>query len=198
GKNTDAVVLDLAGTKAEILKAVAKVMPGGNYISGHPMAGNEKTGLAGAEKGKFKKAAFVLIPHRGTRKVWLERITQLIRKLGARPIIMKAEEHDRLIALTSHLPYALALGLMNLAGKKGMRNKHFDDLVGGSFRGATRVVQSPTDLTLDMFLTNKSNVTSAIDGLIDELKTLKKYVRTGNDRELRKIINKSKVNRSKL
>lgn len=197
-KKPEAAVVDMAGTRMEIMDAVSSVMNRGNFIGAHPLAGNQVEGLEGAGKGKFKDCVFALTLLRGTEKAWLNTVNRLILKLGARPVLMKADEHDRLITLTSHLPYALAVGLMNLAAERGMNRKHFRDLIGGSFMGSTRVALSPEDLTMDMFFTNKTNLVKAMDGMIDNLTDMRKILADNDEQALRKLVRKAKTKRQKF
>jgi prephenate dehydrogenase len=110
-----AAILDTAGTKGEILDIVSKCGRRVNYVGGHPMAGDERSGLESAQRGKFVGCTFILTPSEDTDQEWFYTVMHLITRLRAKPVMMSAEEHDRLIALTSHLPYALSLALLNTA-----------------------------------------------------------------------------------
>jgi len=189
------IILDVGGTKSEIIKTILNHNANINIIGGHPIAGTEKEGIYGSKSSLFKKTVFVLTPIKGVKAEFVDVIKTLIKKLDATPLIMSPAEHDRLIAKTSQLPYALSLGLMNLAAKEGTK---FRKLIGGSYKSATRVALSSPELTLDMFLTNKPEINLAIDKMIIELDKLKYLIGTGNEVELRTIINRAKKNREKI
>ncbi len=189
------IILDVGGTKSEILKSISNIKSEASFIGGHPITGAENTGIHGAKKGLFANSNFALTPAAGVRAEDINKIESLIRKLGADPIIMTPTEHDRLIAATSHLPYALSMALINLAIKESNKSKKFRYLIGGSFRSATRVAMSSPELTLDMFKTNQKEVTKAIDKIIHELVTLKKSINNGNETQLKSIINKARRSR---
>jgi len=194
----DAVILDVGSTKAGILRKASQLGPGLDFIGGHPLTGTEKSGLESAETGRFVDTVFVLIPSKRTKQQSLELIIRLVRSLGAKPLTMTAEEHDRLIALTSHLPYLFALALMNRSLKYGKRNKKLWHLVAGSFRSATRVALSSPELTLDMFLTNRRNLAKLIDEMRSELSFWKRLVGSGNESKLRKLILRAKKRREQI
>jgi prephenate dehydrogenase len=181
-------ILDMAGTKVEILEAVSKCGCAVNYIGGHPLAGSEKIGLDAAERQKFAGRTFVLTPSESVSKDWLDTVMHLISMLGAKPMIMSAEEHDRLIALTSHLPYALSLALMQMFAECKESNHNVGNLAAGSFKSATRVAGSSPELTLDMFLTNRDNITIVLDDIISHLSALKDIIQSGDEASLSELI----------
>lgn len=189
GINDSAAVLDVAGTKTEIFDAVSRCGRKVNYIGGHPMAGDERRGIESAEPHKFVGRPFILIPFsREVDEEWLYTIMHLLTKLRAKPIIMSAEEHDRLIARTSHLPYAVSLALMQTIVGGGGSNGATKHLIGGSLISATRVAASSPELTLDMFMTNRGNIVSAVDEMITGLAELKEIIRSGNEGSLMNLI----------
>ncbi len=189
------IILDVGGSKSKMLKIISKIKSDASFIGGHPIAGSEKEGILAAKKGLFNNVSFVLTPTKDAKPENVNKIKNLVRKLGARPIIMTASEHDRLIASTSHLPYVLSLALMNIAIKKIQKTDKFRKLIGGSFKSATRVAMSSPVLTMDMFKTNRKEVTKSIDNMINELVMLKKTLNNGNETHLKSIINKAGKNR---
>ncbi|MFQ6008714.1 MAG: prephenate dehydrogenase [Candidatus Zixiibacteriota bacterium] len=189
-RSRNMAILDVGSTKVEILKAVSMVKASVNFIGGHPITGSEEYGLRAAKSGRFKNTSFVLVPSQGTKKEWLDIVASLVRCLGAKPVIMKAEKHDRIIALTSNLPYVVSLSLLHLAMKHGKKDKAFWGMVGGSFRSATRVAASSTDLTVDMLLTNRDQVSRIVEELITELQSLKEMVESKDERRLGLLVKK--------
>ena len=188
--NENIAILDVAGTKMEILRTVAEQYPRADYVSGHPLIGTEKCGLQAALSGMFKNTTFVLVPAKGARNESLGTIRRVVEGLGATPLIMKADEHDRLIALTSNLPYLFALSLTNLAMKYAKKHRSIWNLIGGSFRSATRVAASSPELTLDMFMTNRREIPTIIDEVIAEFTSLKEMIEREDETALKALIRK--------
>lgn len=196
--NADTAILDVGGTKSEILKTASRLGISARYIGGHPIAGSENYGLSSAAPGKFKNQTFALIPSETTNEHWLHTIKALVKGLGATPLILTAEEHDRLIALTSHLPYVISLALVRLAARHTDQSGNVWNLMGGSFRSATRVAASAPDLTLDMFLTNRKTIPPAIDELIAQLATIRKIIDAGDEKSLHTLVTKVRQHNQKL
>lgn len=184
---TETIVLDVAGTKAEITEAAAKLsIP--NFIGGHPMAGTERSGLEAARGDLFEAATFVLCPPDSADREATAALADFISRIGARPLILKPDQHDRLVALTSHLPYALSLALATVAGTAQSRDDQIARLLAGSFRDATRVAASDADLTVDMFLTNRSRLDTVLEGMIAQLQLLRTILDRADGKELRDYV----------
>ncbi|MFQ6002383.1 MAG: prephenate dehydrogenase [Candidatus Zixiibacteriota bacterium] len=194
----ETVVLDVGSTKVEILRRVSELDQRINFIGGHPLAGSEKCGLKAAQAGKFANTTFVLIPFPETKSEWVSTVKKLVRSLGAKPLFMTAEEHDRLIALTSSLPYLFSIALMHQAAKYEEKYKKIWDLVGGSFISATRVARSSPGLTLDMFLANRKNVGNVIEQMMVELANLKQMIEKGEEKTLKNLIKQVKKKREMI
>ncbi len=193
-----AAVMDVAGTKSNIVHLVTRQERAVTYIGGHPMAGDEGAGLGAASAGKFAGCTFVLTPIANADNGWMETVTQLVESIDAHPVVMSPEAHDRIIAATSHLPYALSVALMRVAARRTETDKALPSLIGGSFKSAARVAASSPDLTRDMFLTNRRNVVCAIEELIMELNVLKDAIGRGREPFLSNMIAESRDLRQRL
>jgi prephenate dehydrogenase len=141
------------------------------------MAGREVAGPEAASAGLFRGAAW-LVTTDGATAGDLADIEALIRLLGARPVRMTAAEHDRAVALVSHLPQLLAAGLMNEATDRG----EVLDLVAGSFRDLTRVAASDPALWVDVLQANRVAILEALDEYVDRLGHFSAALE-GDDRE---------------
>ncbi len=186
------VCLDVAGTTSEILATVTRLSPSINYVSGHPITGTEKHGIESARLGLFAGKTFVLTPAPHFKRDAWASITQLVQKLGARPIMISAELHDRLIAQTSHLPYCLALALSRHVDLVAHTDPVLWKIVGGSLRSGTRVANSSPDLTVDMLSTNRRQVVQAIDKFVEALTDLKQTIETKSEPGLRRYAVKAR------
>jgi prephenate dehydrogenase len=193
-----AAVMDVAGTKSDIVQLVRKQGRPVTYIGGHPMAGDEGAGIDAASAGKFAGCTFVLSPIANADNGWMKTVTRLVESIDAHPVVMSPEEHDRIIAATSHLPYALSVALMRVAARRTETDHALPELIGGSFKSAARVAASSPDLTRDMFLTNRCNVVSAIEELIMELNVLKDAIGRSREPFLSNMIAESRQLRQQL
>jgi len=180
----DCTIVDVAGTKTEIMRVVGENGLARRYISAHPMAGDEGSGLEAASLSKFMGKQVALTVAGSVDPERLETVCRLVRSLGAQPFLIEAERHDQLIAQTSHLPYAVAISLSNIVAEEAAGDDTPPRLVGGSFRSATRVAGSSPELTTDMLLTNPKPVCAAIDLLIDRLQQLRTMVHSSAESEI--------------
>jgi prephenate dehydrogenase len=153
------VVSDVGSTKARLVEAV-----GGDarFCGGHPVCGSEARGVANARGDLFAGATYFLTPVATTDPEGYRRLHGFVSSLGARPVAIDPGAHDRLVALTSHLPHAIANTLVNQAGAGRVDGHDPLAAVGGSFRDMTRVAGANPRIWVDIFLDNREAV---IDGL---------------------------------
>jgi prephenate dehydrogenase len=145
------LVLDVASVKAPIMAAVHPDLP---FVGGHPLAGRERAGPEAGAEGMFRGQPFFLVPAAG-REALLPKAEELVRTLGAVPIRIKAEEHDTMLALTSHLPYLLARSLIRTAAELPEVAK------GPGFASMTRPGLSPEALWQEILALNRGPVREA-------------------------------------
>ena len=98
------IVTDVAGVKSAIVAEVADP----RFLAGHPMAGSELRGLAGARADLFRGCTWVLTPTSATKPETYTALHGVLRELGANVVAVGAEDHDRLVAVASHVPHLLA------------------------------------------------------------------------------------------
>jgi prephenate dehydrogenase len=166
-----ALVLDLGSTKREIFKAMLELPPRFSPIGGHPICGKEKSGLENAQASLYQGAPFVLIPMPDTSPAGAATAERLVQAVGARPLWLDAETHDRWIAFTSHLPYLLALALAQATPSEASL------LVGPGFRSTSRVAATPASVMLDILATNRLNVLESVAVLRKRLDALEVCLR---------------------
>jgi prephenate dehydrogenase len=160
-----AVVTDTGSVKSAILKK-AKREFAGNFIGGHPMAGKERSGIAGAEPGLFRHAAWVLSPAPDTKESQIHRLRSFLKAIGARVVVMDAGKHDVAVSILSHVPQLLSVALMNTAGIRARKSLRMS---GGGFRDMTRLAASEPAMWRDILSFNKSEVRRSLRLLTAEL-----------------------------
>ncbi len=169
------VVMDMGSTKAEICAAMESLPPRIQPIGGHPMTGKETAGYASAESGLYEQAPWVLSPLARTRPETVSLATELVRAIGAYPIVLEPVRHDRLVAAISHLPYMLASALVHTVADGAATDSTVWELAAGGFRDTSRVAASDTQMFLDILMTNRNAVLAQLDSLgghLNELRTL--------------------------
>jgi prephenate dehydrogenase len=149
----DATVTDVGSTKAAVCAAAAG---NGRFVGGHPMCGSEARGPEHATADLFEGATWFLTPVPETDAASLRLVHGFVSGLGATPVAIEPETHDRVVALTSHLPHALANLLVNQAGANRVEGHDPLAAAGGSLREMTRVAGANPRIWVDIFLENAS------------------------------------------
>ncbi len=174
---TGALITDVGSVKEVIVAAAKKRLPRGVYfLGGHPMAGSEKSGFQHANADLFKNAVYVIDEDSDAPAELVAGLTQLIEAIGAKPLMMPARLHDRVVANISHLPQILATALMNYAYRLNQTEPAHFSLAAAGFRDCTRLAESSFNIWRDIFAANQNNVVDAIDGFIAELQLFKKKI----------------------
>lgn len=164
-----AVVTDVGSTKSAI---VQKAGANAFFVGGHPMTGSERAGVEAARADLFEGAAWALTPTPHTDAQALALVERLAHTLGAKTLLLTAEAHDAMTAVTSHLPHALASSLMRQAAALRETYPQAVNLSAGSFAGATRVAASPPEIWRDVCLSNKDALLAALHGFRAQLDSL--------------------------
>jgi prephenate dehydrogenase len=169
----EATVTDVASTK----RALAETVDDPRFVPGHPVAGGETSGPDRAAAELFDGATWFLTPRAGNDAARVESLERFVAALGARPVRRDAAEHDRLLALTSHLPHALANALVRVAAEE---NGALES-AGASFREMTRVAGANSTVWADIFLENGDLIAGAVAALRAELESVEQAL-AGGDR----------------
>ncbi len=170
----DCVVSDVGSTK----RAVVAAHSDQRFVGGHPLAGAETAGIAHARADLFEGATWYLTPTASADGVLYERLHRLVGALGAHPVVIDPDAHDRMLALVSHLPHVFAnvLVAQAAAGSSGAeRDAPAQRLpvVGPSFRDATRVAGSNSAIWTDIYLSNRDALIPALEDSIARLSAVR-------------------------
>lgn len=169
-----ALVTDAGSTKVEIVERGNGLLGTDRFLGGHPMAGKEVRGVSAAEAGLFEGRTYFLCPQDRSMADHpvAKELLDYVAKFGASPVLLTAEEHDRLVSLTSHLPQlastALASVLSKLLEPQAARNGAGPGLVD-----MTRLAQSSYELWADILFTNGASIDRALGLYIDELRAIR-------------------------
>jgi len=179
----ETIVTDTCGIKQPIIDAAKKYLPANvEFIGGHPMAGNELQGFAAASGELFLDTNYIITPHESNSDKVITAVEKLAVAIGCKCVTrIGAEEHDRMISITSQLPHIVAVSFANLImGEKGI-----SAFTGGSFRDVTRVAALNKELWTQIFKMNNMNIVDRIEDLESILLKLKNAVNTQDESTLR-------------
>jgi len=169
----DALVTDAGSTKREIVIAAAAHLTRCRFLGGHPMAGKEKRGVEAAEAGLFDGCTWVLTP-RSPGDLDPDFIEWVV-KIGARPVILDAAEHDRVVSFTSHLPQLVSTALAATVGEN--LREHLE-VAGPGLADTTRLALSSYGLWRDILATNTAAIEGALTAYIAKLEHMRDNLRT--------------------
>jgi len=174
-----ALVTDAGSTKCEIVDLASQCVTRAQFLGGHPMAGKETRGAAGAEAALFHGRTWVLTPDDAAEletpaasgfRMWLERI-------GARVLVLDADEHDRVVSLTSHLAQLASTALAaTVADKLGAPPR--EQAAGPGIEDMTRLAMGSYEIWRDILATNTSHIDRALSVYIQKLEHLRENLRT--------------------
>jgi prephenate dehydrogenase len=172
-----AVVTDVASTKRPLAPVADP-----RFVPGHPVAGGVTGGPSRASADLFDAATWFLAPTDASSAESVELVERFVGSLGARPVRTEAEAHDRLLALTSHLPHALANVLMLRVADAAAADDAPLAFAGASLREMTRLAGANAAVWSDIFLGNADEIAAALDGFRTSLDELERALRAA-DRE---------------
>ena len=179
------LMTDATGVKGTMPQDIQALLPEScEFISGHPMAGRQGSGLGMSDAAIFNNSNYIIVPTEKNSPEAVHWLEEFAKALGcARSVKVSTEDHDKIIAYTSDLPHITAVALVNSASY----NENTQYFIAGGFRDATRVADINPDLWSDLFLSNRANVIAEIENYQNQLERWKKAIEN-NDRETLKEI----------
>ena len=179
------LMTDATGVKGTMPHDIQALLPEScEFISGHPMAGRQGSGLGMSDAAIFNNSNYIIVPTEKNSPEAVRWLAEFAKALGcARSVKVSTEDHDKIIAYTSDLPHITAVALVNSASY----NENTQYFIAGGFRDATRVSDINPDLWSDLFLSNRANVIAEIENYQKQLERWKKAIED-NDRETLKEI----------
>jgi prephenate dehydrogenase len=173
-------LFDLGSTKVEIVQAMKALPKGVDVLGGHPLCGKERAGLASSEADLYRNKTFVITPLERTSEEMLALIEELIAAVNARALVMDPERHDSLVAVTSHLPYLLAVTLISVGMEASAVDDAIWDLIASGFIDTSRLAASDVTVMSDILLTNRGEIQKALERAILNLQELTKIIASGD------------------
>ncbi|HVF95159.1 MAG TPA: prephenate/arogenate dehydrogenase family protein [Sphingomonas sp.] len=195
----EAIVSDVGSCKAEVARALAAALPGATVIPAHPVAGTEKSGPEAGFATLFHRRWCIVTPPEGADPVAVERLAIFWRRLGAEVELMTAEHHDRVLAVTSHLPHLIAYTIVGTASDlEEVTQGEVIKYSAGGFRDFTRIAASDPTMWRDVFLTNREAVLEMLQRFSEDLSQLQRAIRWGKGDELFDLFTRTRAIRRSI
>ena len=178
------LVTDVGSVKGDI-HGIAKALGMEEcFIGGHPMAGSEKTGLANATDHLLENAYYIITPTGKNTDEQVEAMMGFAKKLGAIPLVLDHEIHDRSTAAISHLPHMIAYSLINMVINADDESETMKTIAAGGFRDVTRIAASSPDMWEAICLSNREKILESMDSFLQYFGKLRGYVEKSDSDKL--------------
>jgi len=188
------IITDVGSTKQNVLNLKNKKLNKSlDWILSHPISGSEVSGPEFGSKNLFLNKWCIIIKDKNTKK--MKKVIRFWKKLGSKIILMDPKDHDKIFALTSHLPHLIAYNLIKTAQDfQKKQKKNIIKYSAGGLRDFSRIAASNEIMWRDIFFNNKKNMIYAINIFMKNLNSFKKNIKNLEDNNLRKkLINSKKV-----
>lgn len=164
------VISDVGSTKTTIVKQAEVAFPDINFIGGHPLAGSEQQGFMAASSDLFLDAVYVLTPTEKTQPEAFSRLHRFLSGIGAKVMSLAPEQHDEIVAATSHLPHLAAFALVNTVSAASKDVFDIFAFTARGFKDATRIAASNPKLWAEICLENREAVKKQLLAFSNSLK----------------------------
>jgi prephenate dehydrogenase len=176
-----AIVTDTASTKVQVMQWAKELLPPKtNFVGGHPMAGKEISSIKAAAADLFNGCTYCLTPLSGVKPAAIRTVKDMVKAIGANPLVIEAEEHDRLVAGISHLPLLMSVALV-LATTKNQSWPQMSRLASSGYRDLTRLASGNPEVSAHICLSNQTAIASWVDIFVEELRKLQKLITDGSE-----------------
>jgi len=177
-----AIVTDVGSVKASVIADIAPRLPEGRvFVPGHPLAGTEHSGPDAGFAELFENRWCILTPGDGAVDAPVARIRAFWEAMGAKVAVMSPEHHDLVLAVTSHVPHAIAYTMVGVADDlERVTDSEVISFSAAGFRDFTRIAASDPTMWRDVFLTNQEATLEILGRFTEELFALQRAIRTGD------------------
>ena len=194
-----AVITDAGSTKVGPVEA-ARIALGSHFerfVPGHPIAGSERSGVGAAQAGLYRNHKVILTPEKDTDPAAVGVVEAMWEAAGATVEHMSAWEHDRVLALTSHLPHVLAYALVDYIAGDEDANRCFE-LAAGGFLDFTRIASSDPEMWRDICMDNMPCLTRSLGGFIAALEQMKSLIEQGHATDIEQVFRRARETRERV
>jgi len=197
--NNKTLITDVGSTRGNVAKLIKeKLSKKLNWVMSHPISGSEASGPKYGSKNLFKNKWCILIKSK-KNKLLEKKLSRFWKKLGSKILFMQEHEHDKIFAVTSHLPHLVAYNLIKTA--QDFQKTHKKNIIkysAGGLRDSSRLAASNEVMWRDVFFNNSKNISKIIDLFIRNLKNFKMDINKKRNSLLLDKLKKSKKVRQQI
>lgn len=192
------IITDVGSVKSYIHRTVTELDMEANFIGGHPMAGSEKTGYSNSDPLILENAYYAITPTDKTTQEQLDAYVEIVRDMGAIPVVLDPLKHDYSVAGISHLPHIIASSLVNIVKHSDSEEGTMKMLAAGGFKDITRIASSSPEMWQQICLTNADAISHILKDYIASLEEIQKYIDTADKTALYEMFEESKDYRNSV
>jgi prephenate dehydrogenase len=194
--SNDLTITDIGSVKSEICQQVKITKDNQIFIPGHPMAGNEKTGIRNAQGSLLHQATYILVPQQNEK---YEKFKQFLSLLDFRILELEPGTHDLLACVASHFPYIMAILTAQASQSISDQDQQLlKQVISSGFRDTTRVAGSSAAWGAEVCGHNKDNILKAIEVTKQNLSTLESLIKQEKTTDLQRLLEETKKLHSDL
>ena len=188
------IITDVGSVKKHLIDSLLPILPSDVYfVPGHPIAGTEKSGPESGFAELFNGRWCILTPNKNTSQVALEKVRFIWEQAGMQVATMDAEYHDRVLAITSHIPHLVAFSIVGTVTElEDQLKTEVIKYSAGGFRDFTRIAASDPIMWRDVFLNNSEAVLEMLGRFIEDLTALQKSIRWQDGDSLENLFTKTR------
>ena len=188
------ILTDVGSVKSEVINQVSDIIPQGiSFIPGHPIAGTEFSGPESGFAELIEDKWCILTPYGDFKREDLNKVISFWEGIGMLVDIMEPEQHDLVLAITSHIPHLIAYNIVGTATDlEKVTKKEVTKYAAGGFRDFTRIASSDPIMWRDIFLNNKEAVLEMLGRFTEDLADLQKAIRWQDGKRLEELFTKTR------
>ncbi|HEX3078510.1 MAG TPA: prephenate dehydrogenase [Lachnospiraceae bacterium] len=194
----DCIITDVGSVKGNIHLAVTELGMDEYFIGGHPMAGSEKTGYQNSSSTLLENAYYILTPTEVIEKWKIDTLYQLVKEIGALPLILDCNEHDDIVAAISHVPHIIASTLVNMVQDSDDEQEKMRLLAAGGFKDITRIASSSPIMWQNICLTNTDSIVKFLKIYIHSLEDMVESLTLADEESLYRLFDSAREYRDSI
>ena len=179
---TDTIITDTGSVKESVIRAMVPHLPNSaNFVPGHPIAGTENSGPDAGFASLFEGRWCIITPTDDTSQSAIDKVTTLWRGVGSKVDVMSPAHHDKVLAITSHIPHLIAFNIVGtVADLEDDTKMEAVKYAAGGFRDFTRIAASDPEMWRDVFMENREAVLEMLGRFSEDLSALQRAIRRGD------------------
>lgn len=182
--SSNCIITDVGSVKSDIHDAITQLGLDAQFIGGHPMAGSERMGYLNSKSLLLENAYYILTPTSNVSSDKINAYQNLVKVMGAIPLVLTHTGHDYATAAISHLPHIVAAALVNLVKDSDSKEGLMKQIAAGGFKDITRIASSSPQMWQQICMTNSSNIASLLGDYIHALDQIYELLLSGDANKL--------------